>query len=85
MSPRRLPDIACKLNYWWTGSVGYRGRLRKLRGDAPRCDRPDLTGCEAERLTTRDIAGTRPELPHSNAVISNKVLFMAHIARNKDL
>ena len=33
MSPRRLPDIACKLNYQWTGSVGYRGRLRKLRGD----------------------------------------------------
>ena len=76
MSPRSLPDIVCKLNYQWTGSVGYRGRLRTPRRDklgersVPR-EGLDLTTREAERCK----AGTRLELAHPNAVIPNTVLF----------
>ena len=43
-----------------------------------RRDGAALTACEAERLTTRGIAGTQSELPDHNAVISNKVLFLTH-------
>jgi hypothetical protein len=34
--------------------------------------------CEVERLTTRSVAGTQPELLHHKAVIPNRVLLLAH-------
>jgi hypothetical protein len=39
--------------------------------------------CEVERLTTRSVAGTQPELLHHNAVIPNRVLLLAHRYREE--